>query len=156
MTHAILEWLQTQQPRIKGRVLEVGSRNINGSPRSVITADKYVGIDAIAGPDVDIVCNAHQLFRHFACESFDAVLCCEMLEHDDAPWITIQQIRGVLKSGGLLLVTTPGNGFHEHGYPKDYFRFMPDFYRDVIFANMRDFVLHVTKDGTLCGSGVKP
>ena len=41
-------------------------------------------------------------------ETFDIVLCCEVLEHMDVdPMFMLEQINRVLKPGGLLLLTTP-------------------------------------------------
>ena len=37
------------------RVVEVGSRDINGSIRELVDADTYVGIDLEEGPGVDVV-----------------------------------------------------------------------------------------------------
>ena len=41
-------------------------------------------------------------------ETFDVVLCCEVLEHMDVdPMFMLEQINRVLKPGGLLVLTTP-------------------------------------------------
>jgi predicted SAM-dependent methyltransferase len=72
------------------------------------------------GPNVDIVMNAHDLqFR----TRVDCVVCCDMLEHDDAPWETAKEIHRVLKPGGAVIVTVPGIGFKRHDFPSDYWRF---------------------------------
>ena len=103
-------------------VLEVGSRDINGTARRAFKGP-YIGIDFIEGPDVDMVMDAHYLA--FLDATFDVVVCTEMIEHDSAFWITLAEIGRVLKSNGHLLLTTRGNGFGEHDWPSDYWRFMP-------------------------------
>jgi SAM-dependent methyltransferase len=61
----------------------------------------------------------------------DVVLCCMMLEHDPEFWLTLSEVRRVLKPGGAFLLAVPtflhaSNGdsvacYREHG--EDYYRF---------------------------------
>ena len=157
MTPHIIQWLAKQASKIKGRVLEVGSYNVNGSPRCVIQAQEYIGVDMAPGPGVDIVCNAHDLIERFGRESFDVVISCEMIEHDSDPAKSVEAMRAVLKPGGLLVITSPANGFPEHRFPKDYFRFMPDYYRDVLFKGMESVELCTVggKEKCTCVIGTK-
>lgn len=104
------------------RFLEIGSRNINGAPERRV-AD-YTGIDLIAGPGVDIVASGHSI--PFPNNTFDYVVCAETLEHDEAPWLTADEIFRVTKEHGLVIVTVPGIGFPRHDYPSDYWRFTTD------------------------------
>jgi SAM-dependent methyltransferase len=108
-------------------VLEVGSLNVNGSVRRFFSGGSYVGVDMREGPDVDLVLNAHALYPHFASESFDVVVSTEMLEHDDAPWISVLHMRDVIRSGGVLILTARGYDergcFPLHSYPDDLWRF---------------------------------
>jgi SAM-dependent methyltransferase len=156
MTPAILEWLARVRPLIPrpGRVLEVGSLDVCGNPRSLFPdAESYVGLDLVAGPNVDRVGDAHDLRTYFGLASFDTILCCEMLEHDLAPWLTIRQFRWVLRPGGHLIVTSPANGFPEHRYPVDCFRFLEDAYRRWIFDGFEILDFHRTVDPCLCCIG---
>lgn len=60
------------------RVVEFGSRDVNGTVRDVIEADRYIGIDIAPGPGVDVVCDA----GHYRGATYaDLVVCCETLEH---------------------------------------------------------------------------
>jgi SAM-dependent methyltransferase len=66
---------------------------------------------------------------------FDLIICLEMLEHDVAFWRTMNNIGWFLKPRGRLILSARGatrgrdgkNGesMWEHGYPQDYWRFMP-------------------------------
>lgn len=128
MHTSVLEWVDSVVNKYtiaNLKTLEVGSRNENGTVRRMFTGE-YVGIDMREGPGVDEVMNAHVLDQHFEEGEFDTVVCTEMLEHDDEFWVSLQQMGYVLQPGGLLILTTRGNGFPEHGYPDDYFRFMPN------------------------------
>jgi SAM-dependent methyltransferase len=121
-------------------VLEVGSMDVNGSARSVLTPldpSRYVGIDMVAGRGVDQVMSVSFLTDHFGPEAFDLVVSTEMLEHvQDWRW-AVAQLKRVTRSGGCLLVTTRSPGFHYHGYPHDFWRFTVDDFRH-IFSDMHD------------------
>jgi hypothetical protein len=97
------------------RVLEVGSRIINGSPRALFNGP-YWGVDILAGPGVDEVCNAHALTngQRPAFAPVEVIICTEMLEHDDAPWRSLTEMREIIQPGGMLLLTA--RGYDEHGY----------------------------------------
>lgn len=111
------------------RVLEIGSMDVNGSVRPIFKTDDYLGTDMQPGPGVDKVINAHALVLGIKGmeESFDVIVCCEMLEHDDQPWLTLSNAYECAKDGGFLILTA--RGFDErgcwplHGYPDDHWRY---------------------------------
>lgn len=95
----------------RGWVLEFGSLNINGSVRDCFPRAKYLGVDRVPGPDVDVVADA-ACYRSMT--RYDVVVCCEVLEHTP-------QINGVcrsaafnLKSRGFFIVTCAGPGRPPH------------------------------------------
>lgn len=102
------------------KTLEVGSRNYNGTVRSLFSGE-YIGVDMEDGADVDLVARADAL--PFPDESFDVVITTEMLEHDPFFWLSLPEMARVLRPEGFLLLTTRGINFHLHGYPDDYWRF---------------------------------
>ena len=130
-TKACLEFVRAnlQPDEMIGRaVLEVGSLDVNGSVRSIVTVHqpaRYVGVDLQEGPGVDAVCDATELVSRFGENSFDLVLSTEMLEHVRDWRVVVSQIKRVLKPGGVLLVTTRSRGFPYHGFPHDFWRYEP-------------------------------
>lgn len=119
-----------------GRVLEIGSLDVNGQVRDLFPGtEAYIGIDTVAGPNVDLVLNGHDVLAHFGPAAFDLVLCLETLEHDPAFWLTLQGIREVVKPGGIVCISAPGNGFPEHHAP-DHWRFLPDAFKHVMFEGL--------------------
>jgi SAM-dependent methyltransferase len=119
-------------------VLEVGSYDVNGSVRPLAmryNPASYVGIDMRPGPGVDLAINATNIKAHFGDGSFDVVICTELLEHAEDWRAVINNLKDVLKPGGLLLLTTRSWGFPLHEYPGDFWRFeVSDMH--MIFADM--------------------
>lgn len=106
---------------LSGRsVLDVGSRDVNGSLRGLFTGS-YIGVDMVDGPGVDRVACASDL--PFNDGEFSVVICTEMLEHDLTFWRSLDEMKRVLCRGGHLLLSTRSNGFPNHDYPLDYYRF---------------------------------
>jgi SAM-dependent methyltransferase len=114
---------------IKGRILEIGSYDVNGSVRDLFPDTDYLGIDMREGKGVDRVMNGAKL--DFDDASFDGVLYLETMEHDKTFWLTLAEISRVLKKGGRLIITARGIGFPLHDYPGDYYRFTKQFFEDL-------------------------
>ena len=138
-------------------VLEVGSRNVNGSARAFCAprSSRYVGCDLEAGDGVDVIADATRLTAVFPPESFDVVITTEMMEHvPDWPsaWA---ELMAVLRPGGLLILSTRSPGFPLHSYPGDFWRFTADDIRGIL-EEVGD-ILHLDDDATMgypCGIGV--
>lgn len=139
----VLEETLNLQALPVGKVLEVGSQNINGTPRTIFEphATEYIGIDMAGGSGVDKVVDAERLSEHFSPDSFDTVICCEVLEHTVRPWIVVEQMKTVLRPGGLLWISTPTFGFPLHRFPVDCYRYSEDAFRLWLFADME--LLHL-------------
>ena len=110
--------------KLEGKVLEVGSYNVNGSLKKLIP--HRVGTDMRAGPEVDIVCNAEDLRKHFDAESFDAVISTETLEHIKDWRAAVTAMWEVLKTQGWLIITMASVNKGRHAYPDDYWRMLPE------------------------------
>lgn len=81
---------------------------------------KYFKIHTIANyPEID----AHKL--PYDNESFDAVICNQVLEHVKKPWICVNEFYRVLKSDGILILSSPFI-YQEHNHPIDNWRFTPN------------------------------
>lgn len=108
------------------RILEVGSRDVNGSLRPIYEIwrpQEYIGVDIQAGAGVDLICNAKQLVQTFGENSFDIVFSTEMLEHIFNWRKAISNIKRVCKPEGIIFITTVIIGFPFHEYPYDFWRF---------------------------------
>lgn len=115
---------------VKGRrVLDVGARDYNGSMRPLLEqwgCSEYVGIDMEPGPGVDIVMNADHSLEHFGHDSFDIVICLEMMEHTRHWRTSLHNIKAVCKPEGLVLMTAPAISYPYHGVYADFWRYQPE------------------------------
>jgi len=119
-----------------GRVLDVGSLDINGNLRGEFEEFDYIGIDMRPGKNVDIDINGHDLKETFKKGEFDIVMCFDTLEHDIQFWLTVENMKWVLKKGGWLLVGAPSINHPRHNHPYDYYRFTRDSFSQYIFGDM--------------------
>jgi hypothetical protein len=120
---------------VTGHVVEIGSRNVNGSVRPLLEgAASYTGIDVMPGPGVDVVADGTTFTPT---KTPDLIVCMETLEHaEQAPGIVYNAAAILRKPGGRLVVTcatdprSPHSG--EDGGPlKD-----GEFYRNVPPADL--------------------
>lgn len=96
-------------------VLDMGSMDINGNNRYLFKDFNYTGIDLIQGPNVDIVCKAHE---YDSPVKYDVVISSECFEHDKHYEQSILNAVRLTKSGGLFLFTCASTGRKEHGTPR--------------------------------------
>lgn len=133
------------------KILEVGSMDVNGSVRPIFTSGPqpalvYLGIDQLPGKGVDQVASPLELASRGARECYDAIICLEVLEHDPRFYLTLRAMYTLLKQGGLLYLSTPTYGFPYHGFPKDYYRFSSDAFREVLLEGYQILDLRKLKD----------
>lgn len=83
-------------------VLELGGRDVNGSVRPYFPGAKYVSVDITPGPGVDVVADAT---TYRGAERYDAVVCCETLEHAEDADGFVATAWGSLRPGGLFILT---------------------------------------------------
>lgn len=112
------------------RVLDVGSCDVNGSYRMLFHGKNvdYVGLDMIAGRNVDYVPQNPYQWNELENESFDFVISGNAFEHIEFPWLTICEIYRVLKNEGFACILAP-NSSYEHRYPIDCYRYFSDGFR---------------------------
>ncbi len=109
------------------KVLDVGSYDVNGSYKEYFNADKfeYVGLDMAEGPNVDIALANPYDWKEIATDSYDIVISGQAFEHIEFFWLTMAEMTRVLRKDGLMCIIAP-NGFDEHRYPVDCYRFFTD------------------------------
>lgn len=127
------------------RILELGSRDVNGSPRRLFAGCKeYIGVDMVPGPGVDKVMDCRAFDGD---HGFDVCLCLEAMEHERDPEVFVRTARRSLRSRGLFIVTAAAPPRRPHscnGGPlgeEYYTNIFPSYLREVLSA-WRDVVVH--------------
>lgn len=96
------------------RVLEIGSYDVNGSVRSLFpTAGRYVGVDLVAGPGVDLVEFGNRLDHDD--DIYDVTISSECFEHDQHWPETFANMVRMTRPGGLVAFSCASRGRPEHG-----------------------------------------
>lgn len=107
-------------PFIKSHASPLRTLEIGASGYYAEYFPNKVGLDIRPGPFVDVVGDAHEL--PFPDQSFERILCTEVLEHVHTPQKAIDEMYRVLKPVGELILTTRFIA-PIHDSPGDYFRF---------------------------------
>lgn len=113
MTEEQRQWVARVLPPAWARqtVIEVGSRDVNGTVCDLLGDCDYTGIDLRAGPNVTIVRDA--LTWRPAAPAW-LVLCLNVLEHTPQPQALLAAAVAMTAPVGTLLLTTVDSGFPAH------------------------------------------
>jgi SAM-dependent methyltransferase len=120
------QFLRPHLRNMTGSVLDVGCGEMPF--RGFLPAGhRYTGIDVAAADDFGMrrhpdVVAFDGLKIPFPDESFDHVLCTEVLEHAEDPLALISEMHRVLRHGGALVATVPFSARVHHA-PYDFHRF---------------------------------
>jgi len=106
-------------------ILDVGSYNVNGCYRPLFQGKRYVGLDIVPGPNVDVVVTDPYDWKELGGELFDVVVSGQCLEHVEYPWRTMEQIARHVAPNGFVCIVVP-SAIPEHRYPIDCYRYLPD------------------------------
>lgn len=120
MDEATRDFFRKHKRKLSGKVIEIGSFDINGGLRDII--DISVGIDMRSGRGVDMVCDVADLKQHFSDGHFDACVSAGTLEHIE-DWRSFVRVTwDLVKDGGWLVFTIASLDKGRHSYPHDYWR----------------------------------
>lgn len=101
------------------QVLELGSRTVSGPwpfsgpVRPLFPGAEYLGVDVVAGENVDVVGDA-ATWRPEPFRRFDTVVCTETLEHAPNAEDICRNAWELLEPGGVFILTAAGVGRAPH------------------------------------------
>ncbi len=106
------------------KILEIGSREVTGKSdaRTRFSKAEYTGFDYYAGPNVDVVGDAHKLSEYFGDHKFDIIYSVAVFEHLAMPWVAAREISKLLKVGGIVFIETHFS-YSSHERPWHFFQF---------------------------------
>jgi hypothetical protein len=107
-----LAWVELYRTDEPVSVLDIGGRNINGTPRPLFpNAAVYTVLDIAPGDGVDIVADAAEWSPD---RRYDVVVCCEVFEHTNVWPAILRTAYKALDDGGVLIATMAGPGRAPH------------------------------------------
>lgn len=112
MHKAVLDYVSRWATEEPIGVLDIGGRDINGTPRHLFPRATYLSIDCQPGRGVDLVQDG-VTWRAYP-GRFDLVLCLEVFEHTDEWPALIGTATYSVRPGGRLIVTCAGPGRARH------------------------------------------
>ncbi|MFZ4400517.1 MAG: class I SAM-dependent methyltransferase [Bacteroidales bacterium] len=134
--------LKKELSKVEGNVIDVGCGD---SPYKHLLGGNaiYTGLDYNQSSEfnykrTDVIYFDGNKFP-FANESFDFVLCTEVLEHIPEPYKFIDEVYRILKFGGKALITVPWSARY-HYIPNDYFRYTPTTLHK-LFCNFKEVII---------------
>ena len=109
--------------------IPIGSLILNVASGINTIRNDVINIDVYPFLGVHVAADAQKLpFKNSSC---DAVICEVSLEHIKDPVLAVQEMRRVLKNGGLIYITLPFiQGFHNS--PSDYYRWTKEGTRELL------------------------
>ncbi len=121
-------------PNKKLDIADIGSFDENGTYRPLFENDrtkhqnwKYIGVDLVPGPNVDIIVPHPFKYDNIEDNSQDVVISGQALEHVVRPFLWMTELYRILKTEGLICIICPWyEALHNGPHYKDYWRVLPN------------------------------
>lgn len=117
--YLLKQQIQRQSSFIGGRVLDVGAGEFSRY-EGLFQCDEYIKMDKTSGENIDAIGNVENL--PFPGESFNSIVCTQVLGDIQNPQQAVKEFFRVLKPGGTVLLTESQTN-ETHDEPHDYWRF---------------------------------
>jgi SAM-dependent methyltransferase len=98
-----------------------------------VAATRAEGLEAVRGDLRELP---------FEADSFDVVVCFEAIEHVEGPERVIAELRRVLRSDGVLLISSPNREVYPPGNPHHVHEFLPEELREALLPHFRDVTMY--------------
>jgi SAM-dependent methyltransferase len=148
-------WAEGKDVLDAGCGVGYGTRMLGeGAPRRLVGVD--IATEALERAAVDgaelIQADVHDL--PLDSDSFDLVVCFEVIEHVYGHEQVLDELRRVLRPGGTLLISSPNREVYAPGNPYHVHEFVPDELHDALagrFENVKLFGQHVFLASAIAG-----
>lgn len=134
----IEQFLKRYAAECRGRFLEFGESFYKGQFNSAVI-EGYDTIDVVDRPGLTIRADI-QHCPEIPSNTYDVIVCTQVLEHVANPFDAIAEIHRILKPGGRLMLTVPA-AYPYHGGPHDYWRYTKDSLK-MLFSRFSEVRIH--------------
>ena len=95
------------------KILDVGGKNYNGTYDEILSSIEYQKdiLDILDSPEVTYVPKDPYHWNEIEDETYDLVYAAQAFQHIDYFWLTILEMKRVLKKNGILLILAPSNRY---------------------------------------------
>lgn len=131
----------------KLNVIEIGSRNINGTVRGLFPNTRWIGLDLHDGPAVDVVCD---MLDYTPVNQADIVICCEVLEHAIRWPDMVKRAAEWVKPGGAMIITCAGPGRAPHSHIDGCQLRPQEYYGNVTTQDLKTILEAVSMQVVIC------
>ena len=120
------------------RILDAGAGECRN--RELIENQTYIALDAACGDQswnysgLDAIANLEKV--PFKPNSFDLVICTQVLEHVREPQIVLNEFFRIAKEGGSIYISAP-QGWGVHQAPYDFFRYTHESIEKIFTENIK-------------------
>lgn len=105
-------------------VVDIGGQDLNGSLRHFAKDMRFVCVDIVEHPSVDVVVKPGDKLP-FEDGSVHLVVSTSCFEHDPCFWMTFKEMTRIVALDGFIYINVPSSGIY-HNYPGDNWRFYSD------------------------------
>lgn len=132
------DFLRRHAAQCRGCFLEFGDPYYRHlfNPQAI---ERYDVFDVQAGPQVTIVGDI-QSCPAIADNTYDVIVCTQVLEHIANPFLAVNELHRMLKPGGIILLTVPSS-YPYHAAPRDYWRYTRDSLQLLFGERFSDIVI---------------
>lgn len=108
----VLEYVSQYASDRRLQVLDIGGRDVNGTPRHLFPHARYTSVDALAGRGVDLVGDVMAIDLPLG--YYDVVLCLEVFEHCHYWREVVARAARLVRPGGRVVFTCAAEGRSTH------------------------------------------
>ena len=151
----VAETLPIMEPVYEFGSFQVLDQGSYGDLRPLFPGKQYVGCDMRPGPGVDRVLDLHDI--ELPADTAGTVLCFDTLEHVEYPHRALEEIHGITRSGGMVVIVSL-MCFPIHEHPSDYWRYTPEGFKSLLRPFQSCWVASAGQDDfphTVVGLGFK-
>ncbi len=137
------QWVAGKDVLDAGCGLGYGTRLLadQGPSRLVAVDVSAEALERTAGEGIETV-EADVRDLPFEADTFDVIVCFEVIEHVESHERVVGELQRVLRPGGTLLISSPNRDVYTPGNPHHVHEFLPEELREVLAGHFREVAMY--------------